>query len=285
MSRTLKIIIILTILIIIIGLVGILISENIHNDIYVKLSAPSQKYVYIIGISQYQDDYQGFTLGSKDAVKIKSFLVESAKFKTNNTRLLVDSEAKNAQIKNDLKSYSKAVSPNDLLMIYYSGHGDRIKTSENGKSEYQYILCPYDETSDHANSLSGKEFQSLVKNINAKNLVFIFDSCNSGGMIEDLTANNTFSNRYVILASCEENESSVGDEELGGGVFTYFLLEAFTKPEADRDQDGWISIEEAFIYARPLTIKNCDFFGDSQHPMIFDGNPQVEIELVKLKNS
>ncbi|AXV38072.1 MAG: caspase family protein [Methanobacteriaceae archaeon] len=283
MSKNVKIILIFFILILILGVVGIFTLDHSPQEIYVELTKPSEKYAYLVGISQYQEDNQELTLGSSDAINFKAFLEKSAGFKTNNTHLRVDSGAKSVQITNDLKNYSQITSSNDLFIMYYSGHGDRVKTNKSGNADFEYIICPYDDTYDYKNSLRGSEFQLLVKEIDAKNLVFIFDSCNSGGMIEDLTTNNPSSKKYVILASCQANESSVGDEKLGGGVFTYFLLEAFNEKETDKNNDGWISIEEAFAYAQSLTIQNCDYFGDSQHPLIFDGDPKQDIKLVKIK--
>ncbi|MDI6644767.1 MAG: caspase family protein [Methanobacteriaceae archaeon] len=261
---------------------GIYILNDQCNE-YFKLNKPSEKYAYLVGISNYKDSDQELTLGSSDALKFKSFLEKNAGFNYNNTLLRMDSEAKNSQITQDLKTFTQRSSTNDLFIFYYSGHGDRLKTDESGNNGYEYIICPYDDTEDYKNSLKGSKFQLWIKEIEARNLVFIFDSCNSGGMIESLTSNNPYSRKYVILASCQANESSVGDEKLDGGVFTYFLLEAFTKNEADINKDGWISIEEAFAYARPLTIENCNFFGDLQHPQIFDGDPKHDIKLVKVK--
>lgn len=283
MSDNKQIIIFFFILILILGFIGIYILKD-YNQENIKLTKPSEKYAYLIGISNYQDSDQELTLGSSDAIKFKSFLEKKAGFNPNKTILRVDSEAGYSQITQDLKSFTRKSSNNDLFIFYYSGHGDRLETDKSGNNGYEYIICPYDDTADYKNSLNGSQFQLWIKDIEAKNLVFIFDSCNSGGMIEALTSNNPFSNKYIIIASCQENESSVGDEKLDGGVFTYFLLEAFSTNKSDANKDGWISIEEAFAYARPLTIENCDYFGDLQHPQIFDGDPNQDILLVKINN-
>ena len=67
----------------------------------------------------------------------------------------------------------------------------------------------------------------------------------------------------VILTASGPNEVSVEDDELGHGVFTYYLLQGL-RGNADMDGDDMISIDELYSY---VSKKVATATGQSQHPV------------------
>lgn len=88
-------------------------------------------------------------------------------------------------------------------------------------------------------------FAQRWRGIPSERKLVIVDTCNSGGFISNL------GNETTALSGCGPGEVEwAGLEEEGlpviGSVWTYFLVQAFLNRSSDADQDGWISVEEAF---------------------------------------
>jgi helicase len=108
-------------------------------------------------------------------------------------------------------------------------------------------------------------------------LVFIADLCYSGasgGRSIDITGirasiPDNFMDRIatgkgrVIMTASGANEVSVENDQFGHGVFTYYLVEGL-KGQADADGDGFITVDEAYLY---VSDKVPQATGQEQHPI------------------
>jgi uncharacterized caspase-like protein len=122
-----------------------------------------------------------------------------------------------------------------------------------------------------------REIAHIFGRIRSERLVFIADSCYSGASggrtvnVTGMRANLTdgFLERVaggrgkVIITASAANEVSVEKDELGHGVFTYYLLEGL-RGKADADRDGLITVEEAYRYVYERVAKAT---GQEQHPV------------------
>lgn len=72
----------------------------------------------------------------------------------------------------------------------------------------------------------------------------------------------------VLLASSADAEPSWEDAELGGGVFTAYLLEAISG-KADENGDGYVTIGEAYRYAAPRVEVFSLHRGTPQTPKLY----------------
>jgi uncharacterized caspase-like protein len=59
----------------------------------------------------------------------------------------------------------------------------------------------------------------------------------------------------IVIASCGKYEYSYGSPEYQNGFFTYHYVEGLNG-NADSNNNGRVSVEEAFYYARPRTIED-----------------------------
>ena len=88
----------------------------------------------------------------------------------------------------------------------------------------------------------------------------------SDGLVQDFTRFPIRGlGKLVALQAAQANEYSYEDSNLGHGLFTYFLLEAF-RGAGDEDGDGVVTVQEAFRYARREVIAR----KPAQHPQIYD---------------
>jgi WD40 repeat protein len=137
-----------------------------------------------------------------------------------------------------LDSIGKTALANDVLFIFFAGHGD-IKKSEQG-NEMIFIT----EHSDASFSIADLIEWCKPQNIKAQKRVFVFDACHSGQAVDEfrnlsflgrgedqdtrilqLTKLND-KNGMMILAASAANEYAYEDPTLEQGVLTYHLLDA-----------------------------------------------------------
>ncbi len=163
------------------------------------------KEAYLIGIStvKFPVDDEDYLYAAQDARNMNNFLQNYAGFNQGNTILKTDDMASKLDIERDLTRIDQNKSPKDIFIFYFAGHGDFIP------KENAYIICPYDALESNLNTINGSSLQSFLSKIKTGKIICIFDCCESGGMIKDLTANNPDSSKYTILTACNIGESAM----------------------------------------------------------------------------
>jgi len=174
----------------------------------------------------------------------------------------------------------------DVILFCFIGHGynhteDQPPLDEpDGKDDCYF---PWD---DKVNSWSwdtyilDDELETKFDTLKSKNIVAIFDTCLSGGWI-DGTSDPCKSGR-IILTSCAVDEASAPIIARMHWLFTHYLIQGL-KGRADKNNDKFVSAEEAFSYAKLPTIIRSTIFNLivyliepvplTQHPQLYDGWP------------
>jgi uncharacterized caspase-like protein len=140
----------------------------------------------------------------------------------------------------------------DLVLLYYSGHGFKDKmgrlylVAKNTQANYPLSTGVYESFIHDAMSISRSQHR-----------VIILDCCFSGAFIkgqksgiESVLLEKMKGEASVILVSSSKIQASY-EENYRNSLFTHHLLEGISTGKADKDQDGWISIEELFDYIDP----------------------------------
>lgn len=145
------------------------------------LSTPSlpARHALLIGIADYQSTKINNLIYTDDDARSMAKLLKAQDFDVRDTRTLIDSDASKAGIISAITDFLESVPTGDYALIYYSGHG----VEDSGTS----YLVPYDyDLGPNSNLISEEELANLFS-IHAKtdNLIFIADSCFSGGFIPD----------------------------------------------------------------------------------------------------
>lgn len=174
----------------------------------------------------------------------------------------------------------------DVTLFFFSLHGDQtpdVAPLDEPDSLDEYV-CPADfEPGDNATYLLDDTLAERFTSIRSDNLVAIFETCHSGGMLDgssDLRASGR-----VVLASCAADETSFPVYLNGRWLFPHYLAQGLRGP-ADTAGDGHISAEEAFRYAEQPTIIRSAITGIFlflltptpllvQHPQMYDGWPSA----------
>lgn len=184
------------------------------------------------------------------------------------------------------------INKEDLIIFYFSMHGGRKEDVPplDEPDNMDEFLIPYEQEKLNLNEILDEELASMFEEIETENLVIIFETCYSGGMIDG--TNDLKKTGRVIMTSAKEDESSYPIFLTKSWLFPYYLIKGL-KGLADKNCDGYISAEEAFKYAKIRTIIRSTVYGYilfifhkkllNQHPQIYDGWPSEENNEEELK--
>ena len=206
----------------------------------------------LVGANTYEDTYHFGPLQVcvKDVEATREQLIIGG-FDPARVRLLTDStdeKPTRANILAALKSVADATEPNDVLVFYYSGHGDEA----GGESYLVARDGRHLVLGDTAVPVTRvKEIMSAAP---ARAKVILLDACHSGadiGKKGPKPMTKEFIERVfeqatgmAILASCTQGQFSYEWRAQERSVFTHYLLEAL-KGEADRDEKGFVTVQDA----------------------------------------
>jgi len=209
-------------------------------------------YALIVGIATFAGGniYPEEDKIDDDAINMYNLLLESKNWKEENIKLLINENATKDKIQDSIVSWlDEREDENDVVLIYYSTHGWKLKLNKRHLGN-AYIFT-YNQTEENRleDKITDKEFDSYVDELESNHITIILGSCYSGRMLQLRQIGR------VMLAAggkyffCGVDE----DDTLGGGIFTYFIQQGL-KGVADINNDGWVTAEEAFFYARLPTI-------------------------------
>lgn len=216
----------------------------------------AERWAVVVGIGDYRaDDIPDLRFASKDAQSVYDFLKSpSAGFQEDHIVFLKDGDATNQAIREALFVFLQKASYNDLVFIYFAGHGAPDPT----RPDNLYLL-PHDADTK-ALAVSGFPMwdvkTALRRQIKAERVIVVADACHSGGTKDGETnpINGSFGDlftpsRRVILTAADDNELSYEDHKWGGGhgVFTYNFIEGL-KGAADSNNNGIVTFQEAADY-------------------------------------
>jgi uncharacterized caspase-like protein len=171
----------------------------------------------------------------------------------------------------------------DTVVLYFSGHGTygRDASAPNGIRNF---VVMYDRPHVPDNQLN-----DWVKRIRTPKLVWVFDCCYSGGIankgrrgtgevptepgqpgavIQNGDENFYFEDK-AIVASSDSNETSIEVRgNINHGIFTYYFAQGLIPRNGDMNQDGTVTLLEAFEWSKPRVVAEARKFNHRQTPQI-----------------
>lgn len=230
-----------------------------------QADAPSFKvWAVIVGIASYSH-LQVLRYTDDDAYRIYAFLKapEGGAVPDAQIRLLIDEAATRSNILRAMQEVFLKAGPNDLVLMYFSGHG------------LPGTFLPIDYNGLQ-NKLLHEEINQVLRKSPAKYKLFIADACHSGGMIamKNPSSQPLLKSYYSSLAqaqpgtalimSSKSEETSLEASGLRQGVFSYFLIRGL-KGEADSNRDNIVNIQELFDF---VYYHVRQYTGNLQSPVI-----------------
>ncbi len=258
---------------------------------YKEISDPSQMvedngrtkiWAVIVGVSSYTH-MKPLKYSDNDAFRLMAFMQSPAggALPDEQIRVLVDEDATHENIMSSMKELYGKADKDDLIMLYFSGHG------------LKGAFLPIDYDGYH-NKLMHKEIQKVFENSMAKYKLCIADACHSGSYtfaskggynIDEIVSDyyNTLSRSEAgtaLMLSSKPEETSLESLRVRQGVFSHYLLRGM-KGEADFNGNGIVNLKELYDYISQEVKSYTQF---RQTPVIKgDYDDEMPISVVRKK--
>lgn len=248
----------------------------------------------IVGTS----DYAGAKLDLKYADKDASCFAQALRAagarlfgdKVNITLLNTDAADKSRQDVSSKAAIMKAfeatakANSQDILVVYFSGHGVNYGTAENGQFHYLTKDIASENLSDPVirqnYTISTEELTEWIKKSPALKQVMILDACNAGKVVEDLAAGRKdLSSTQVraidrmkdrtgmfILTGAAADKVSYEAGQYGQGLLTYSLLQGMSGLALTPDKR--VDVMTLFQYSRDHVPDLAKGIGGIQTPIL-----------------
>ena len=296
---------------------GIIINEDKTQE---KITAAPNLYAVMVGVSDYKDEELDLKYAAKDANDISAAIAVSARKLLNSDGKehvfvydLTTSEKRyqlpeKKSIKKVLEEIGKKATANDILLLFFAGHG--VMSSRAGEQQQFYFLTADASKTTAASAvadvgISTAELTEWMKpqNIKAQKRILIFDACNSGQAIRDLVKVGNEGQSYIaarsdeqsqqikaidklneqsgffILSASASNQSAYEIGRYSQGLLTYSLLKAI-KQQPDILADGkYLDVSRWFNAAEKTVTELTKETGSRQQPQVIS-NTNFNIGIV-----
>jgi hypothetical protein len=261
-------------------------------------------YAVFVGVNDYNNPqkesneflYRNLDYAAKDAGDLANMVEHSAHTLFKDSAFIYrltgkpDTEPTKDNLKKVLAEIGAKAKANDILYIFFAGHGDIVKTKEE-KNEIRFMLQGAEKRNKNTGGFGVEELTDWCapKNLKAQKRVFVFDACHSGQFVNETMAyaqggrgdeeevrirqltSLKDKNGMMILAASSDNESAYEDPSLNQGVLTYHLLEAVKD-----SKDSTLQINKWFESTLDLVKEYATANNRKQTPETF-GNGRFEI--------
>ena len=216
-----------------------------------------RKVALVIGNSEYDDASLARLITPSEDVNDLATLLKSPDIGGFDEVLTLVNEAATT-VRKAVARLFKEKSPDDLLLLYFSGHGvldDQGHLYLAVKDTERELLSG---TAIPANFITGEMDRSR-----SKRQVLVFDCCHSGAFARGSKGvvgasvgtaavfEGTGYGRVVLTATDATQYAWEGDRVIGqadNSVFTHFMIQGLQTGEADQDHDGRITLDELYDY-------------------------------------
>jgi hypothetical protein len=211
-----------------------------------------RRWSVLVGVNEYDDrlNYSPLTVCVKDVNAIHQHLIAN-KYDPNYISLITDNTDEPPSRENiltALQASANAAEQDDLLLFYYSGHGDVDENESYLVARNGHLV----NLRDTAVSLA--RVVEIMQSSAARAKVIILDACHSGVDIGGKKGAPPMPPEFIsrvfeqaeglaILASCKQGQLSYEWGIRERSVFTNYLLEALSG-KADRDDKGFVTVQD-----------------------------------------
>jgi hypothetical protein len=199
-------------------------------------------YGVFAGVSDYPGDGNDLAYTAEDAVRVHDAMVRTG-MRREDAVILTDSDATVGNLHAAVRELSGRMGPNDIFVLFYSGHGNRLPRSAGYDATDPDAL---DETIElYDGPMTDDEMNRMFGDIRAGISLVVLDACFSGGFAKDVIS---APGRMGLFSSEEDVTSSVASKFRAGGYLAVFLADAVGDGLADGDGDGGVSAIELSQY-------------------------------------
>jgi RNA binding chromodomain-containing protein len=199
---------------------------------------PRKTWVFVVGTLKWKDSasFSSFDQKNRRDAEVVEFF-RSQGVPPGQVLYLQDEAATTARIQESLEQLLSRTAPGDLLFLYYCGHGFKDDRGVN-----------YFASFDASDSVQGWAMAAIPRTIEAhfkgSRALLAADCCYSGALANAVKRLGSRVS-YAVLTSSSASQLSTGN-----WTFTEALLDGLRgSPGCDRDNNGWVTLEELGAYA------------------------------------
>jgi len=201
-------------------------------------------HVVTVGVNEYWDGRLQLKYAVADAKAVGDALRKAGEplYEAVDVTTLQDEDVTVAKLDNLFAELGKKVRSQDVFVFFLAGHGKTV--------DGRYYFLPQDFRYDGEDSIVSRgvgqdRWQEWLARIPARKSILLYDTCESGSLTGPRTAERGLERvaaldrltramgRTVLTASTDDAPAPEGYR--GHGVFTYALLDAFGRADANRD--------------------------------------------------
>ena len=173
-------------------------------------------------------------------------------------------EPKAANIIDALDELRRA-QPNDTILMFVSGHGFQ--------EDQDYYFVPTDAEFAggrlrKSTAVPWAQFQGVLEGANGRRFLFL-DTCRSGNRYSQRLTNEAHEQNIVVYAAARWDQDALERSDLGGGLFTYALVEGVKG--AAKDKAGEVRAKSLRDYVQGRVKELAKPLGFEQEPQYFPG--------------
>jgi len=240
----------------------------------------NNSYALVIGISKYHKKSNFQELPTKnDPIRMKDYLINQAGFEY--VHLLTEDKVTLSRVRELMSEvFPTKLRKNDRFLFYWSGHGLSYKLPRGGYKGFLPLALTENEKK-YSSMLSMNNIKEWDEQLNAKQTLYVLDSCFSG-LAGNIRKNNyehklTFQqlskpSRHILSAGTGI-ETTIASDKFGGSIFTSALLDGLISGKADNStfkKDGILTISELLLYIRDYVKIKKDNWQKSITPQLRD---------------
>lgn len=220
-------------------------------------------FVLTIGVNQYADSFWPVLRWAEEDANRLAKAIGKGTGKEVVTKVLLGLDATRAKVVDELSRLIKVVGTDDVLVVYFSGHGTL------GAAHLEPMIVLRDSRHDklESSTLSHETLRGQIDKIAARHKVVILATCHSGlgksrlapeaqqalssikGSVVPVAAP---SEGTIMLSAAARGETAREDDRLKGDLYTNHFLQGLLT--GDRNGDGAVSALEAHDFARERTM-------------------------------
>ncbi|MEN9936130.1 MAG: hypothetical protein RLZZ387_2709 [Chloroflexota bacterium] len=195
---------------------------------------PERTWIFVVGTLEWKHDdlWAPFPKENRrDAALVELF--RGLGVPSSQIAYLQDRQASTRRIQQTLEEHLAGSGPDDLLVLYYCGHGDR---ADDGTAYF----ASYDADGDANQGWVVDTIPATVERCFAGSRALLIADCCCSGSLADATSRHARRVAYACLASSLANETSTGNWTFTEGLLAGLRGQAFV----DGDGDSAITLRE-----------------------------------------
>lgn len=216
-------------------------------------------FMLTIGINNYKNSKYNLNYAQADADGVDKAIRQSSAslFKEIIPYTIRNDKATKATILAAFEEIKKKALEQDVLLVYYAGHG---VMTDNANGNGEFYVVPHDIIQLYGRDdilkdkgVSATTLKKYSSEINAQKQIFILDACQSASALESVAVRGAGEEKAIAqlarstgtfwITATGSNQFASEFVKLGHGIFTYSLLEGI-KGAADTNGDNKLTVRE-----------------------------------------